>query len=118
MLEALAFDSGITSHSNAACRNTTRATPCGQNSATSQMDWAVRIAEKVKTVHTLIWEVFGWTTSGQNSATSQINIFYVYMFCATKNSTGHTVNTLRTAILNCLNARSRGLTFRHRASCT
>ena len=27
-------------------------------------------------------------------------------------------NTLRTGLLNCLNARSRGLTFRHRASCT
>jgi len=25
-------------------------------------------------------------------------------------------NTLRTELLNCLNARSRGLTFRHRAS--
>ena len=27
------------------------------------------------------------------------------------------VNTLRTGLLNCLNARSRGLTSRHRASC-
>ena len=27
------------------------------------------------------------------------------------------INTLRTGFLNCLNARSRGLTFRHRASC-
>ena len=27
------------------------------------------------------------------------------------------VNTLRTGLLNCLNARSRGLTFRHCASC-
>jgi hypothetical protein len=26
-------------------------------------------------------------------------------------------NTLRTGLLNCFNARSRGLTFRHRASC-
>ena len=26
-------------------------------------------------------------------------------------------NTLWTGLLNCLNARSRGLTFRHRASC-
>ena len=26
-------------------------------------------------------------------------------------------NTLRTGLLNCLNARSRDLTFRHRASC-
>ena len=26
-------------------------------------------------------------------------------------------NTLRTGLLDCLNARSRGLTFRHRASC-
>ena len=26
-------------------------------------------------------------------------------------------NTLRTGLLNCLNARSRGLTFRHRTSC-
>ena len=28
-----------------------------------------------------------------------------------------TVNTLRTGLLNCLNARSRGLTFSQRASC-
>ena len=28
-----------------------------------------------------------------------------------------TINTLRAGLLNCLNARSRGLTFRHRASC-
>ena len=28
-----------------------------------------------------------------------------------------TINTLRTGLLNCLNARFRGLTFRHRASC-
>ena len=28
-----------------------------------------------------------------------------------------TFNTLRTGLLNCLNARSRGLTFRHCASC-
>jgi hypothetical protein len=28
-----------------------------------------------------------------------------------------TVNTLRTGLLNCLNARSRGLIFRHRAFC-
>ena len=27
------------------------------------------------------------------------------------------INTLRTGLLNCWNARSRGLTFRHRASC-
>jgi len=30
---------------------------------------------------------------------------------------GLSVNTLRTGLLNCLNARSRGLNFRHRASC-
>ena len=30
---------------------------------------------------------------------------------------GELVNTLRTGLLNCLNARSRGLNFRHRASC-
>ena len=27
------------------------------------------------------------------------------------------VNTLRTGLLNCLNTRSQGLTFRHHASC-
>ena len=27
------------------------------------------------------------------------------------------INTLRAGLLNCLNACSRGLTFRHRASC-
>ena len=35
----------------------------------------------------------------------------VYMACDL------TINTSRTGLLNCLNARSRGLTFRHRASC-
>ena len=29
----------------------------------------------------------------------------------------HKVNIFRTGLLNYLNARSRGLTFRHRASC-
>ena len=29
----------------------------------------------------------------------------------------HNYNTLRTGLLNCLNARSRGLNFRHRSSC-
>jgi len=37
-LGALAFDSGITSHSNATGRDTTTATPCGQKSVTSQLD--------------------------------------------------------------------------------
>jgi len=32
-------------------------------------------------------------------------------------STYGPINTLRTGLLNCLNARSQGLTFRHRASC-
>ena len=37
---------------------------------------------------------------------------------ATVNSTSiDCFNILRTGLLNCLNARSRGLTFRHRASC-
>ena len=31
-------------------------------------------------------------------------------------ATGTAINTLRTGLLNCLNARSRGLTFRHPAS--
>ena len=31
--------------------------------------------------------------------------------------TRYDINTLRTGLLNCLNAHSRGLTFRHRASC-
>jgi len=37
-LEALAFDSGITSHSNANGVDTATATPCGQNSIISQLD--------------------------------------------------------------------------------
>jgi len=37
-LEVLAFDSGITSHSNATGVDTATATPCGQNSVTSQLD--------------------------------------------------------------------------------
>ena len=32
-------------------------------------------------------------------------------------NTGYAFNTLRTGLLNCLNARSRGLNVRHRASC-
>jgi len=35
------------------------------------------------------------------------NMMFSYSF--------HIINTLRTGLLNCLNARSRGLTFRHRA---
>ena len=34
-----------------------------------------------------------------------------------ENKRTNVLNTLRTGLLNCLNARSRGLTFRHRASC-
>ena len=37
-LEAIALDSGRTSHSNTTVGETTRATPCGQNSATLHMD--------------------------------------------------------------------------------
>jgi len=37
-LEALTFDSGVSSQSKETGRDTTTATPCGQNSATSQMD--------------------------------------------------------------------------------
>jgi hypothetical protein len=37
-LEALAFDSRITSYSNATGVDTATATPCGQNSVTSQLD--------------------------------------------------------------------------------
>jgi len=46
-LDALAFDSRINSYSNTVARDIATATPCAQNSATSQMDWAVRIAEEV-----------------------------------------------------------------------
>ena len=48
----------------------------------------------------------------------------VFRIPTLKKSTCHKIfrgapafNTLRTGLLNCLNARSRGLTFRHRASC-
>jgi hypothetical protein len=37
-LKALAFDSEITSHSNINGVDTSTATPCGQNSVTSQLD--------------------------------------------------------------------------------
>ena len=47
-----------------------------------------------------------------------------YEVCSERNGTEtscfihiHSFNTLRTGLLNCLNARSRGLTFRHCASC-
>jgi len=46
-LEALEFDSRITSHSNATARDTATVTPCGQNGATSQMDYALRIPTNV-----------------------------------------------------------------------
>jgi len=41
------------------------------------------------------------------------------VFFRIKQSSKHWLlfNTLRTGLLNCLNARSRGFTFRHRASC-
>ena len=38
-------------------------------------------------------------------------------FCCQECVQGGYVNTLRMGLLNCLNARSRGLNFRHRASC-
>ena len=45
-----------------------------------------------------------------------------YNFASKKTRSGRNnfrrdFNTWRTGLLNCLNARSRGLTFRHRASC-
>ena len=39
------------------------------------------------------------------------------MLTLTVQQLSDSLNTLRTGLLNCLNARSRGLTFRHRASC-
>jgi hypothetical protein len=45
--EVLSFATEITSNSNIMGRDATTATPCRQNSATSQTDYAVRIAEVV-----------------------------------------------------------------------
>jgi len=45
--EAIAFDWRKNSYSNTVARDTTTATPCAQNSATSQMDYAMRMAEEV-----------------------------------------------------------------------
>ena len=42
---------------------------------------------------------------------------YCLPFCGKTVICTKIINTLRTGLLNCLNARSRGLTFRHRASC-
>ena len=44
-------------------------------------------------------------------------ITVLYPFNSLHNVTVCFFNTLRTELLNCLNARSRGLNFRHRASC-
>ena len=50
-------------------------------------------------------------------------IMHYYCYCTLSNrrcgnfGCVKSFNTLRTGLLNCLNARSRGLTFRHRASC-
>ena len=50
-MEALAFDSGVTSHRKEIGRDTTTATPCGQNSAMSQMEQNVRIDEEVNSTY-------------------------------------------------------------------
>jgi len=41
-------------------------------------------------------------------------LMYLYL---RQNMSTQVLNTLRMGLLNCLNAHSRGLTFRHRASC-
>jgi len=43
--------------------------------------------------------------------------FYFFLKSALIFKISYVIYTLRTGLLNCLNARSRGLTFRHRASC-
>ena len=48
-----------------------------------------------------------------------IFMYRLWQAYVTVNSCGHfDIITLKTGLLNCLNARSRGLTLRHRASCT
>ena len=47
-----------------------------------------------------------------------IGTIHAYMACTGTSDLDHyMINTLRTGLLNCLNARSQGLTFRHCASC-
>ena len=43
--------------------------------------------------------------------------YYNFTFYINKPQPMEKINTLRTGLLNCLNTRSRGLSFRHRASC-
>ena len=52
-----------------------------------------------------VWDL--WWAEWQGSSPSQQH---------PTNAPNSFINTLRTGLLNCLNARSRGLTFRHRAS--
>ena len=44
-------------------------------------------------------------------------LIWAMVMCLTSSYFTNVLNTLRTGLLNCLNARSRGLTFRQRASC-
>ena len=65
-----------------------------------------------------VLNVVQYTTSERNKPPNE----YQWNNCHTKLRTRGSLvllllNTLRTGLLNCLNARSRGLNFRHRASC-
>ena len=60
----------------------------------------------LKQTHALDCVTTGWAK----------NRYTVIIFFTGIVNDGRELNTLRTGLLNCLNARSRGLTFRHRAS--
>ena len=64
--------------------------------------------------HCCNWQL-RWAGLIYNTSTCLLRVMRV---CELQNNSVRAFfNTLRTGLLNCLNARSRGLTFRHRASC-
>ena len=62
-----------------------------------------------------------FTTTLNSQKPKIVKTEFIYVFYVNLRTNGDhllcEIKTLRTGLLNCLNARSRGLTFRHRASC-
>ena len=63
----------------------------------------------------MIWYMTVWVCNADKCRVCKTGELYIEASIA--GICGDTFNTMRTGLLNCLNARSRGLNFRHRASC-
>ena len=94
-------------------------------------DWATRptfsiVHSKYREIMVRLWTLNSWkrgyflkriSCSFVEGKKSRNTWFYLSGVISLKTIEGIIFNTLRTGLLNCLNARSRGLTFRHCASC-